>query len=65
MKTTFTGAIGAICMYPLRAIIDLCVRLRIAIRNAVPCQASKQFLAWNSVFVKPGSSAIVRTPWSR
>src|SRR5437762_1733394 len=29
MKTTFTGAIGAICMYPLRAIIDLCVRLRI------------------------------------
>src|SRR6188474_3280745 len=26
MKTTF---IGAICMYPLRAIIDLCVRLRI------------------------------------
>src|SRR5258705_13849348 len=29
MKTTFTGAIGAICMYPLRAIIDLCVRWRI------------------------------------
>src|SRR5437870_2606816 len=29
MKTTFTGAIGAICMYPLRAIINLCVRLRI------------------------------------
>src|SRR4026207_1665020 len=29
MKTTFTGAIGTICMYPLRAIIDLCVRLRI------------------------------------
>src|SRR4029434_6954612 len=29
MKTTFTGAVGAICMYPLRAIIDLCVRLRI------------------------------------
>src|ERR1043165_73145 len=29
MKTTFTGAIGAICMYPLRAIIHLCVRLRI------------------------------------
>src|SRR5882672_10419919 len=27
--TTFTGAIGAICMYPLRAIINLCVRLRI------------------------------------
>src|ERR1044072_5919737 len=29
MKTTFTGAIGAICMYPLRAIIILCVALRI------------------------------------
>src|SRR4029434_5192469 len=29
MKTTCTGAVGAICMYPLRAIIDLCVRLRI------------------------------------
>src|ERR1043165_7164882 len=29
MKTTFTGAIGAICMYPLRAIINLCVALRI------------------------------------
>src|SRR5258705_9161252 len=29
MKTTFTGAMGAICMYPLRAIIDLCVRWRI------------------------------------
>src|SRR6476660_2974333 len=29
MKTTFTGAIGAICMLPLRAIIHLCVRLRI------------------------------------
>ena len=29
MKTTFTGAIGAICMYPLRALINLCVRLRI------------------------------------
>src|SRR5437867_9764801 len=29
MKTTLTGAIGAICMYPLRAIINLCVRLRI------------------------------------
>src|SRR5580765_8232305 len=29
MKTTFTGAVGAICMYPLRAIINQCVRLRI------------------------------------
>jgi len=29
MKTTFTGAVGAICMYPLRAIINLCVRLQI------------------------------------
>src|SRR5881396_3093928 len=29
MKTTFTGAVGAICMYPLRAIINLCVRWRI------------------------------------
>src|SRR5215813_14286690 len=29
MKTTFTGAVGAMCMYPLRAIINLCVRLRI------------------------------------
>src|SRR5215475_2454621 len=29
MKTTFTGAVGAICMYPLRAIINMCVRLRI------------------------------------
>src|ERR1044072_1437368 len=29
MKTTFTGAVGAICMYPLRAIIKLCVALRI------------------------------------
>src|SRR5580765_1729529 len=29
MKTTFTGAVGAVCMYPLRAIINLCVRLRI------------------------------------
>src|SRR5436189_5127188 len=29
MKTTFTGAIGAICMYPLRAIINACVRLQI------------------------------------
>src|SRR6266852_7080576 len=27
--TTFTGLIGAVCMYPLRAIINLCVRLRI------------------------------------
>src|ERR1051325_2887311 len=27
--TTFTGAIGAICMFPLRAIIALCVKLRI------------------------------------
>jgi phosphatidylglycerophosphate synthase len=26
---TFTGAIGAICMFPLRAIINTCVRLRI------------------------------------
>jgi CDP-diacylglycerol--glycerol-3-phosphate 3-phosphatidyltransferase len=26
---TFTGAIGAICMFPLRAIIDACVALRI------------------------------------
>ena len=26
---TFTGAIGAACMYPLRAIIKLCVALRI------------------------------------
>src|SRR4051794_4974200 len=26
---TFTGAIGAACMYPLRAIINLCVALRI------------------------------------
>ena len=26
---TFTGAIGAICMFPLRAIIRVCVRLRI------------------------------------
>src|SRR3954471_12886561 len=29
MKTTFTGAIGAVCMYPLRAIINLCVKLRV------------------------------------
>ena len=28
-RTTFTGAIGAICMFPLRAIIATCVRLRI------------------------------------
>jgi len=27
--TTFTGLIGAICMFPLRAIINLCVALRI------------------------------------
>ena len=27
--TTFTGLIGAVCMFPLRAIINLCVRLRI------------------------------------
>jgi CDP-diacylglycerol--glycerol-3-phosphate 3-phosphatidyltransferase len=26
---TFTGAIGAICMFPLRAVIGVCVRLRI------------------------------------
>jgi len=26
---TFTGAIGAVCMYPLRAIINVCVALRI------------------------------------
>jgi len=26
---TFTGAIGAICLYPLRAIIAICVRFRI------------------------------------
>jgi CDP-alcohol phosphatidyltransferase len=26
---TFTGLIGAICMFPLRVIISLCVRLRI------------------------------------
>jgi CDP-diacylglycerol--glycerol-3-phosphate 3-phosphatidyltransferase len=26
---TFTGLIGRICMFPLRLIIDLCVRLRI------------------------------------
>src|SRR5215510_5644345 len=28
-RLTFTGAIGAICMFPLRAIINLCVRLRV------------------------------------
>ena len=28
-KLTFTGAIGAVCMYPLRAIINVCVALRI------------------------------------
>src|SRR5262249_38090975 len=28
-RMTFTGAIGALCMFPLRAIIGLCVRLRI------------------------------------
>jgi len=27
--TTFTGLIGAVCMFPLRTIINLCVRLRI------------------------------------
>ena len=26
---TFTGTIGLLCMYPLRAIIELCVRLGI------------------------------------
>ena len=26
---TFTGMVGAVCMYPLRAIINACVRLRI------------------------------------
>ena len=26
---TFTGAIGAVCMFPLRAIINACVALRI------------------------------------
>jgi CDP-diacylglycerol--glycerol-3-phosphate 3-phosphatidyltransferase len=26
---TFTGVIGAICMFPLRAIIETCVALRI------------------------------------
>src|SRR6266481_1536243 len=28
-RMTFTGAIGAACMFPLRAIINLCVALRI------------------------------------
>src|ERR1700737_4693695 len=28
-RMTFTGAIGAICMFPLRAIIAACVALRI------------------------------------
>jgi CDP-diacylglycerol--glycerol-3-phosphate 3-phosphatidyltransferase len=28
-RLTFTGAIGAVCMFPLRAIIGTCVRLRI------------------------------------
>jgi CDP-diacylglycerol--glycerol-3-phosphate 3-phosphatidyltransferase len=28
-RTTFTGVIGAACMYPLRAIIGLCVALRV------------------------------------
>jgi hypothetical protein len=28
-RMTFTGAIGAACMYPLRLIINLCVALRI------------------------------------
>ena len=28
-RRTFTGTIGAICMYPLRAIIRACVALRI------------------------------------
>jgi CDP-diacylglycerol--glycerol-3-phosphate 3-phosphatidyltransferase len=28
-RMTFTGAIGALCMFPLRAIISLCVALRI------------------------------------
>src|SRR6185436_19510445 len=28
-RMTFTGMIGAACMLPLRAIINLCVRLRI------------------------------------
>ena len=28
-RMTVTGAIGAVCMFPLRAIINLCVALRI------------------------------------
>ncbi len=28
-RTTFTGLVGAVCMFPLRAIINLCVALRI------------------------------------
>ena len=28
-RMTFTGVIGAVCMFPLRAIINLCVALRI------------------------------------
>jgi len=28
-RLTFTGVIGAVCMFPLRAIIDVCVALRI------------------------------------
>src|SRR5438105_8120946 len=28
-RLTFTGAVGAICMFPLRAIIAACVKLRI------------------------------------
>jgi len=28
-RRTFTGLIGAVCMFPLRAIINLCVRLKI------------------------------------
>src|SRR5437762_3891250 len=28
-RRTFTGLVGAVCMFPLRAIINLCVRLRI------------------------------------
>src|SRR6266508_6776213 len=28
-RMTFTGVIGAVCMYPLRAIINACVAMRI------------------------------------
>ena len=28
-RTTFTGLIGTVCMFPLRAIIGTCVRLRV------------------------------------